>query len=136
MALTANRYNERFAVGWQLPLPVAANTRIFKGGFVCLNAAGYLVPASDTAGLRCIGVARDGSDNSTGAAGDNAVVVVTQGSIVVGKSGAVNADLGKTAFCLDDETVALSGTNSITAGVILGVEDSAHVRVRFDANAA
>ena len=136
MALTANRYDERFAAGWQLPLPVAANTRIFKGGFVCLNAAGYLVPASDTAGLRCVGVARDGSDNSTGNAGDKAVVVVTQGSIIVGKSGAVNADLGKTAFCLDDETVALGTTNSITAGLIVAVEDSTHVRVRYDANCA
>ncbi len=133
MALTANRYNERFAAGWQLPLPVAADTQIFKGGFVCLNAAGYLVPASDTAGLRFLGVARDGSDNSAGAAGDKAVVVVTQGSIVVGKSGAVNADLGKTAFCVDDETVALSSTNAVKAGLIVAVEDASHVRVRYDA---
>jgi len=136
MALTDNRYDERFAAGWQLPLPVAASTQIFKGGFVCLNAAGYLVPASDTAGLRCVGVARDGSDNSDGSAGEKQVVVVTQGSIVIGKSGAVNADLGKTAFCVDDETVALSSTNSITAGLIVAVEDASHVRVRFDANCA
>jgi hypothetical protein len=133
MALTANRYDERFAAGWQLPFPVAAQTTVYKGALVCLNAEGYLVPATDTAGLRFVGVARDGADNSQGTDGDLEVVVVTQGSIVVAKSGASASDVGESAFCSDDETVALATTNEVYAGLIVAVCDSGHVRLRFDA---
>ena len=133
MALTANRYDERFAAGWQLPFPVAAQTTIYKGALVCLDADGYLVPAADTAGLRFVGVARDSADNSSGSDGDTEVVVVTQGSIVVAKSGAGAGDVGASAFCSDDETVALSTVNEVYAGLVVAVTDSGHVRLRFDA---
>jgi hypothetical protein len=133
MALTANRYDERFAAGWQLPFPVAASTTIYKGALVCLNGDGYLVSGADTAGLRFVGVARDGADNSTGSNGDKEVIVVTQGSIVVAKTSAAADDLGADALISDDETVALSTSNSVYAGLIVGIVDSGHVRLRFDA---
>lgn len=133
MALTANRYDERFAAGWQLPFPVAASTTIYKGALVCLNGDGYLVPGADTAGLRFVGVARDGADNSSGGAGDKEVVVVTQGSIVAKKTSATVGDLGENAYLEDDETLALSTDNDVHAGLIVGVIDSGHVRLRFDA---
>lgn len=131
--LNANRYDERFAAGWQLPFPVAAKTTIYKGALVCLNSSGYLVPAADTEGLRFIGVARDGADNFSGLDGDREVVVVTQGSNVFTKSMAKQSDVGRDALCLDDETVALSTDNEVYAGLIVGLVDSGHVRVRFDA---
>jgi hypothetical protein len=133
MALTANRYDERFAAGWQLPFPVSAQTTIYKGALVCIDADGYLVPAADTAGLRFVGVARDSGDNSSGSDGDLEVVVVTQGSIVVARSGAAAGDVGESAYCSDDEAVALTTENEVYAGLIVAVVDSGHVRLRFDA---
>ena len=133
MVLSANRYDERFAAGWQLPFPVAALTTIYKGALVCVNSSGYLVPADDASGLRFVGVARDGADNSSGSDGDGEVVVVTQGSIVVSKSGAAAGDVGGSAYCFDDETVAMSTVNDVYAGLIVSVVDSGHVRFRFDA---
>jgi len=59
--------------------------------------------------------------------------VVTQGSIVVAKSGAGASDVGASAFCSDDETVALATENDVYAGLIVAVSDSGHVRLRFDA---
>lgn len=39
--------------------PVLNNTTIFKGSMVAVTDAGYLVPASDTAALRVVGVAHE-----------------------------------------------------------------------------
>lgn len=133
MALTANRYDERFAAGWQLPFPIAAQTTIYKGALVCLNASGYLVPAADAAGLRFVGVARDGADNSQGPDGDLEVIVVTQGSIVVAKKNVEQSDVGMNAYCVDDETLDIATENHIFAGLIVSMTDSGHVRLRFDA---
>ncbi|MCK4593362.1 hypothetical protein KAU45_02590 [bacterium] len=133
MSLSANRYDERFAAGWQLPFPVAASTTIYKGALVCVNSSGYLVPADDASGLRFVGVARDGADNSSGSDGDVEIVVVTQGSIVIKKSNAAAGDVGESAYCSDDETVALSTINEVYAGLIVSVVDTGNVRFRFDA---
>jgi hypothetical protein len=133
MALTANRYNERFAAGWQLPFPVAALTTIYKGALVCLNDDGFLVPGTDAPGLRFIGVARDGCDNRDGIDGAKKVIVVTQGSIIVAKDATAASDVGKSALITDDETVALSTNHSVYAGLIVSVEDPGHVRLRFEA---
>jgi hypothetical protein len=133
MALSANRYDERFAAGWQLPFPVAASTTIYKGALVCVNSSGYLVPADDATDLRFVGVARDGADNSSGSNGDVEIVVVTQGSIVVAKSNAAAGDVGMSAYCSDDETVALSTVYEVYAGLIVSVVDTGNVRFRFDA---
>lgn len=131
--LNANRYNERFAAGWQLPFLVAASTIIYKGALVCINSSGYLVPADDATGLRFVGVARDRANNSSGSDGDAESVVVTQGSNVVKKNKAKQSDVGRDAFCVDDETVAVSTDHSVYAGLIVGAVDSGHVRFRYDA---
>ncbi len=39
-------------------VPVAAATHLYAGGLAARNAAGNLVPASDTAGLRVVGAHR------------------------------------------------------------------------------
>lgn len=58
---------------------VAADVKIFAGSMVCLNAAGYAVPGTDTAGLRFVGVAREYVDNTAGANGDKSVLVRRDG---------------------------------------------------------
>ncbi len=136
--LEANRYDERFAAGWQLPFPVAASTIIYKGALVCINSSGYLVPADDATDLRFVGVARDGADNSSGSNGDVEIVVVTRGSIVVRKSKAEQSDVGRDARIVDDETVDRADNHGlpfppIRCGLIVSVKDSDHVRLRFDA---
>lgn len=105
-------------------LPLAASTKIFQGTLVAKDANGRAVPASDTAGLRVVGLAEETVDNSSGSAGalsinvrlgvfkfansaDNAVTAA-----MIGTFAEVEADLA----------VASSSTNHVTAGRIVGVD--------------
>src|SRR3989304_706417 len=48
-----------------------AVAKVYKGSLVCLNTAGYLGPAADTAGYSgVVGVADETVDNTAGSAGD------------------------------------------------------------------
>lgn len=65
-ALTAarNSVTMRTRSGDLLLIPMAADARIFNGGLVNINAAGYAVAASDTADHKCAGVAVDHPQNA------------------------------------------------------------------------
>lgn len=107
-------------------IPVAADAVIFKGAIVAVDADGYLVAASDTAGLKVAGIACEAFDNTGGADGDG-FVVVQQGRVKVNTTGAnaiVQADLYTNAVILDDDTVvqAAGATNDIVAGKVVEVE--------------
>ena len=56
MALSADAQIPRKESGLQ-SYPVEATTQIYKGGLVCLNTSGYLIPAADTVGYTFVGVA-------------------------------------------------------------------------------
>ena len=96
--------------------PVATNTQIWQYEHCCVNAAGYLVPASDTAGLLYVGQARM-SVNNTGA---NGAVSCPVESIHVNPYATFNAVtplpawVGQHLFFTDDNTVALTGSTSHT----------------------
>lgn len=98
---------------------LAAATTIFKGSLVAVNAAGYVVPASDTAGLTVIGVAQAQVVNA-GAAGAAEVAVVT-GVFKFANLGAdpvVQADMHKAVRVADDNTVRnAGGAADIIAGI-------------------
>ncbi len=64
-ALTRDRATP-YREGIEVEYPVAANTKIYAGSLVCVNAAGYAVPAADTSGYRFAGVALEQVDNSGG----------------------------------------------------------------------
>lgn len=105
--------------------PVAAATIIYAGILAALNSSGYLVPASDTAGLRVVGRAEQTVDNSAGAAGALSCDV-KEGVFKFSNSAgdAVDAnDVGKTCFVEDDHIVCEAGaTHKVQAGRVVAVD--------------
>lgn len=126
VALTKDRNTKR-RDGVQFNDPVAASTRIYAGSLVCLNAAGFAVPGSTSATLKARGRAEEQVDNRDGAAG--AMRIETRrGVFPFANSTAADeitrADIGATAYIVDDQTVAkTSATNTRSvAGVIRDVD--------------
>jgi len=108
---------------------VAARTVIYKGAMVCLNAAGYAVPAADEAGLTFVGVAYERGDNAGGDDGDVSARVWKDGSFRVAMASPHLGDLGKPAYVVDDNTVATTTANAVHAGTIVEIPDDGVVRV-------
>lgn len=111
--------------GTMLNLPVAATTKIYAGTLVALNATGYLVSASNTAGLRVIGRAEADVDNSAGADGDlSADVKISVFRFDNSGANALTiADIGATAFVEDNQTVASTASNKVKAGRVMAIDD-------------
>lgn len=126
MALTAERDTQRKA-GEQFEYEVAASTTIYAGALVVINASGYAEPGTTATNKKAVGRCEATADNSSGSAGD-INVKVRAGEFQWGNSASADeiteADVGKFAYIVDDETVAKtssSGTRSI-AGVITAVD--------------
>jgi len=113
--------------GGSVSLPVAAATVLYAGGLAALDAAGHLVPASDTADLTVIGRVAETVDNSAGAAAALSAVI-ERGVFRYANSAAeavTKAHVGGPAYVEDDSIVAGDGgTNSIVAGLVVAVDDS------------
>ena len=93
----------------------AAGT-IYVGDLVAVNSSGKAVAASDAAGLKVIGCAQNAVIS-----GEN--VTVEEGCFAYDGTGITNADIGKTVYVVDDQTVSLSaGTNGVIAGTIFDVD--------------
>ncbi|MBU4231719.1 MAG: hypothetical protein KKF43_04230, partial [Proteobacteria bacterium] len=73
-ALTRDRATP-YREGIEVEYLVAANTKIYAGSLVCVNAAGYAAPAADTIGYQIAGVALEQVDNSDGSDGGKIVRV-------------------------------------------------------------
>lgn len=118
-----------------LILGVAASTKIEAGKMVAVNASGYAVEASDTAGLVVIGKADQTIDNSSGANGDLSVAV-ERGYAFLYKNSGTNAvtiaSIGSNVVVEDDETVSTDTTNDIVAGKCMGLEGPTGVWVLID----
>jgi hypothetical protein len=113
--------------------PVKANARIWKGALVCVDNTGYLVPASDTANLRFVGVAFESVDNTGGASGAKRCRVVKRGTFVYNRIGSfTQADIGTTARAVTDNEVAKTSTNNIVVGTVVELLDDSRVRIRID----
>lgn len=128
MPLTTDRNTPR-RDGLQFNDPVAGATRIFAGSIVCLNAAGNAVPGALSASLKVRGVAQEFVDNRDGAIGDQRIET-RRGVFAFANSAAADeitrADIGATAYIVDDQTVAkTSATNTRSvAGVIQDLDDA------------
>ncbi len=127
-ALTENFDAER-KDGILVIYQVAGGATVYKGAMVGLDADGFAVPAADAAGMLFVGYAYEKADNADGADGDLSVRVWKDGSFLAAKSAAVRSDLGKAAYIVDDNTVALTTSHSILAGTIVEVPASDAVRV-------
>ncbi len=116
--------------------PIKAATKIYKGALVAiLGSTGLLEPCGDTANQYFAGVAYEDGDNSAGAAGAVSARVTKMGSFVYNCTGAAQTWVGRNAMALDDNTVALTSTNSVQVGVITEFISSTRVRVRINVSA-
>lgn len=118
--------------------PVAASTIIYAGGFVGINAAGDLVrhaPEDLTSAQgthRFVGIAQQ-HINSQSAAGDALCSVLTEGIFTHALSSAIKADVGKSVYVTDDQTIALTGACSIDViGKIINLDSAGNVDVRLN----
>jgi hypothetical protein len=133
-SLSADKKTE-YKEGVEIPAPVAALTKIFAGAWVCVNAAGYLVPGADTAALIFHGISRQYVDNSLGADGDLTGLVRRRGLIKATLGHAITqANVGDNVFLVDDETVDLTAytTNDIFCGVIAEYIDATHAYIDIE----
>lgn len=124
-ALTQDR-NTPMTAGVVFVAPVAASTKILAGSIVAANASGFAVPGSTSATLTALGCADGQVDNSSGANGAK-TVSFRRGVFKFANLAAdaiTQADLGKTAYIVDDQTVArTNGTNTRSAaGKVLGLD--------------
>lgn len=118
-------------VGYLISYKVAGSTEIYKSALVCLNEYGYAVPGSDAENLTFIGLAYEEAEND-GGDGDMSVRVMKGGTFPVEMTNAEQGDVGKAVYINDDNTVALTTTNSILAGYIVEVLSTNRVMIRID----
>lgn len=121
-ALAADKTNNRMRAGGYTRTiigKVAAATTIFKGALCATNAAGYIVPAADAAGLVVVGVAQHQIVNA-GAAGAAEITMVTGVFKFANLAAALvaQAHMHRLIYVADDQTVR--GTASATP-ILAGV---------------
>lgn len=126
MALSADR-NTPMKDGELVNVPVATNVKIYAGALVALNASGYATPGAVATNLTYLGRAEEQVDNTGGADGAKTVNVRRKKAFKWKNHGAdaiVQADLGKTCYIVDDETVAKTdGTATRSAaGKVVGLD--------------
>lgn len=108
--------------------------KVYAGTLITINTSGFAVKGADTASFLFAGVAADTVDNSAGAAGDKNIDVYAEGTFQFGFSGtAVQADVGKSVYVVDDSTVALAATttNDVLVGKIVEFVSASIVRVKI-----
>lgn len=132
MTALSDNYEAKRQDGEIISVPVIGSDIIYKGALVCDAGTGYASPCIESENGTFLGVAAEKADNSTGSDGDIRVRVYKTGVYQYAKASAVQTDLGVVAYVRDDQTVALSTTNSITAGYIVDIVDSSTVKLRID----
>lgn len=126
MALSADR-NTPMMDGELISVPVAASTKIFAGSIVAANASGYATKGAVANNITYLGRAEEQVDNASGSNGDKAILVRRNKAFKFknyGSDAVTQAELGKTCYIYDDETVAKTNGASArsAAGIVLGVE--------------
>jgi len=123
VALTKDR-NTASRQGDHLARPIAAAAICFAGGIGAVNATGYAVPASNTAGLKVLGRIEKTVDNTGGIAG---ALNVSMKRGVFHYANSITApltvaDIGGIALVEDDATVAKTATANIQAGKVIDID--------------
>lgn len=119
-ALTKPR-DTREVVGDLFRGTVAAGETIYAGALAAINANGYIVPASDTQGLRVIGRAEHSA-----AAGES--VLLKRGVFMYGnEDGIADGNVGSYCFAANDQSVKKSG--NCPAGLVRGISEDGEVYV-------
>ena len=126
MSLSTDR-NTAMQYGELISVPVAANAKMFAGGIACANATGFGTPGATATTLTFLGRTEGFVDNAGGADGAKTVLVRRKNAFKwknYASDPITQADLFKTAYIVDDETVAkTNGTNTRSAaGKIVGID--------------
>jgi hypothetical protein len=150
-ALTNSRNTPEMADGGRMRVyPVEANTNIYLGGIVALDAAGNAVPASATTttanALKAIGRAErvhngipgENAINNPGVAGAISIVA-RKGVFMFNQDNSITAaQVGLQCFALDDNTVTATDRASgatvqqyAAAGQVVAIDPSGQVWVDF-----
>ena len=130
MALAANREVDRYVDQELRSYLVAADTHVFRGGFVGLDASGYAQAL--TAGDPCVGLAYEECDNTGGSDGDKRIRVYTQGDFLHALSGAALTNIGDAVYASDDGTLTLTATSNSLVGVCVDRPEANKVIVRLN----
>lgn len=126
MALTSGRNTVEISDGKILILPVKANTKIYEGSIVMVDA-GFAVQGKKAVDLIAAGRAEEFIDN-TGAGGINGAksIKVRRGVFKYSNdttNPVTEADILKECYVLDDETVTMLSTGTSKAGKVLGLDN-------------
>src|SRR5579863_6257104 len=126
-ALTNSRNTPELTDGGStMVFPVEANTTVYLGGIVALNANGNAAPAASVAGLKILGRAEmvsngiPGQDavNNPGAAGAISIVAKRGVFMYAVNDGSIAApQVGQIAFAVDDNSVSSSDGSGAAAVV-------------------
>lgn len=126
--LTSDR-NTKARAGEFGTAPIAAATRVYKGGFALANAVGYL---TTTSAVACLGVLTDPPadsdyDNSAGLAGAKTGRYRRKGRFDFTNSGtspATTADIGKPLYAENDNVVSMNPAAGPYVGTVGEIEGS------------
>jgi len=125
MALTENKKVSRLSGSSGLNEVAKRNIldteKIYCGGINAVDYLGEVQPASDTLGLRVIGLSNLYVDNSE----DGKIVASSKGIYLLDNSSTyplTRTNIGQACYVEDDQTVAGSSTNLVVAGIVHDVE--------------
>lgn len=126
MSLAKDR-NTPMKAGELIVVPMAAGAKIYAGALVAANATGYAAPGSTATTLTYLGRAEEQVDNTGGADGDLTVPVRRRKAFKFKNEGGdpvTQAELGKSCYIVDDETVAKTdgGATRSAAGTVIAVD--------------
>lgn len=125
-ALTADRNTPKQSAE-QIGVLMATGVKIYAGSLVAANASGFATPGDTATTLTYLGRASETVDNTAGANGAKTVRVDRKEAYKFANLAAdpvVQADLGKTCYIVDDQTVAKTngGATRSAAGKVVGIE--------------
>lgn len=124
MALTIGRNTVEIRDGRTLVLPMKGNTKIYEGSLVALEA-GLAIPGKKATGLVIAGRASEFVDNTGGS--DAAKSVTVRRGVFKWNNDITNpvtdAEVMKSCYVLDDETVTALATGASAAGKVIGLEN-------------
>lgn len=118
-ALTADKITRSKFTSNEMSYPVKTNLKIWAGGMVGIDSAGFAVAAANAAALKVVGVAKKSVDNTGGA--DGALRVnVEEGLFLFAATAITQAMVGQMMYVVDDQTFDDSlGTNGNKAGRLI-----------------
>lgn len=124
MASTTDRNTPRRS-GTGFRIPLAAGVRIFTGRMVGVDKDGNAVSAGQSSAVAVVGISQERADNRHGLAGEVSIEV-RRGTFLLkaAAGGLTRASYGKHVKAVDDETVALAGTDPavVVAGTLRDVD--------------